>query len=48
MVDAAGGNSELALIKLSELFNHSNVMATRRDLGLRTEELMGTYNLLDF
>lgn len=48
VVDAAGGNSEFALIKLSELFNHSNVMTTRRYLGLRTEELMETYNLLDF
>ena len=48
VVEAAGENSEFALIKLSELFNHADVMTTRRYLGLRTEELMETYNLLDF
>lgn len=48
VVEASGENSEFALIKLSELFNHADVMTTRRYLGLRTEELMETYDLLDF
>jgi integrase len=48
VVEAAGENSEFALIKLSELFNHSDVKTTRRYLGLRTEELLETYDLLSF
>lgn len=44
----AGSNAELALVKLSELFNHSDVRTTRKYLGLRTEELMETYDLLSF
>jgi integrase len=44
----AGSNSELALVKLSELFNHSDVRTTRKYLGLRTEELMEAYDLLSF
>jgi len=48
VVEAAGENSEFALIKLSELFNHSDVQTTRRYLGLRTEELMETYDMLNF
>jgi len=35
-------NSEFALIKLSELFNHADTMTTRRYLGLRNEELLET------
>lgn len=48
IVEAAGNNSEMALIKLSELFNHADVMTTRRYLGLRTEELLETYDMLSF
>lgn len=48
VVDAAGANAEFALIKLSELFNHTDVMTTRKYLGLRNQELMETYELLDF
>ena len=48
IVKMAGENSEFALIKLSELFNHSDVMTTRRYLGLRKEELLETYDLLCF
>jgi len=44
----AGSNAELALVKLSELFNHSDVRTTRKYLGLRSEELMETYDLLSF
>ena len=41
-------NSELALVKLMELLNHSNVAITKRYLGLRQEELMNTYECLTF
>lgn len=41
-------NSELALVKLMELFNHSSVAITKRYLGLRQEELLNTYDCLHF
>lgn len=41
-------NSELALVKLMELFNHSSVAITKRYLGLRQEELLETYDSLTF
>lgn len=44
----AGDNSEMALVKLSELFNHSDIKTTRKYLGLRQEELLKTYELLRF
>ncbi|NDV97247.1 site-specific integrase [Dysgonomonas sp. 521] len=44
----AGDNSEMALVKLSELFNHSDIKTTRKYLGLRQEELLETYELLRF
>jgi integrase len=44
----AGNNSEMALVKLSELFNHSDIKTTRKYLGLRQEELMEAYDLLKF
>jgi integrase len=48
VVEASGDNAEMAIIKLSELFNHSSPKITRTYLGLRREELMGTYDLLNF
>ena len=48
VVVMAGQNSEMALIKLSELFNHSSPQITRRYLGLRQEELMELYDTLEF
>lgn len=48
VVEMAGENSEMALIKLSELFNHSNTSITRRYLGLRQQELMECYTMLNF
>ena len=48
VVELAGENSEMALIKLSELFNHSGPQVTRRYLGLRQEELMEVYSSLSF
>lgn len=44
----ADNNAEFALVKLSELFNHSDVRTTRKYLGIRNEELMETYELLKF
>ena len=41
-------NSELALIKLMELFNHSSIAITKRYLGLRQEEILETYGCLTF
>ena len=43
-----GENAELALVKLMELFNHSNVAITKRYLGLRQEEILQTYDCLSF
>ena len=41
-------NSELALVKLMELFNHSSLTITKRYLGLRQEEILETYDVLSF
>ena len=41
----AGENSEVALIKLAELFNHSSTSITRRYLDLRQQELREVYGL---
>ncbi len=44
----SGLNAEIALVKLSELFNHSSTIVTRRYLGITKQELMETYNILTF
>ena len=41
-------NSELALVKLMEIFNHSSIAITKRYLGLRQEEILQTYDCLTF
>lgn len=46
--ESAGENANMALMRLSELFNHSNVSITKIYLGLREQELLETYDLLDF
>ena len=46
--EQSGEQAQLALVKLSELFNHSNVSITRIYLGIHQQELMETYDLLDF
>lgn len=46
--ESSGENANMALIKLSEIFNHSNVSITKIYLGLREKELLETYDLLDF
>ena len=48
VVDMAGTEAEMALIKLSELYNHSSPQITRRYLGLRQEELGEVYDSLSF
>ena len=44
----ASTNGELALVMLSELFNHSNIAITKRYLGIRKDEVLACYDLLDF
>lgn len=44
----AGTNAELALVKLSQIFNHSSVIVTRRYLGLTRDEMLQTYDALTF
>lgn len=46
--EQSGENAQLALVKLSELFNHSSMAITKIYLGLREKELLETYDLLDF
>ena len=41
-------NAELAIVKLSQLFNHSNPAITRRYLGITQQELLNTYDVLSF
>jgi len=41
-------NSELALIKLSQIFGHSNPSVTKVYLGITKQEIMDTYDLLSF
>jgi integrase len=41
-------NAELAIVKLSQLFNHSNPSITRRYLGISQKELLDTYDVLSF
>ena len=48
VVEMAGANSEMALIRLSELFQHASPMITRRYLGLRQKELGEVYESLQF
>lgn len=48
VVEMAGENSEMALIKLGEIFNHTSSSITRRYLGLRQQELREVYNSLNF
>jgi len=41
-------NAELAIVKLSQLFNHSSPSITRRYLGISQKELLDTYDVLSF
>ena len=44
----SGSNAELAIVKLSQLYNHSNTALTRRYLGITQKELLDTYDVLGF
>lgn len=44
----SGDNSEMALVKLMEIFNHSSLQITKRYLGLKDDEIKETYDLLTF
>lgn len=46
--ESAGENANIALMRLAELFNHSNPSITRIYLGIKQKELLETYDLLDF
>lgn len=46
--DRSGEQAELAIVILSQLFNHSNPSITRRYLGITQKELMDTYDILTF
>lgn len=48
VVEMAGENSEMAIIKLAEISNHSSTAITRRYLGLRQQELREVYENLQF
>ena len=41
--ESSGENANMALIKLSEIFNHSNISITKIYLGIREKELLETY-----
>ncbi len=38
----------MALVIQSELFNHLNIAVTKRYLGIRKDEVLACYDLLDF
>ena len=40
--ESSGENANMALIKLSEIFNHSNISITKIYLGIREKELLET------
>ena len=44
----SGSDAELALVKLSQLLNHSNTSITRRYIGVSQKELLDTYDILSF
>ena len=41
-------NAELAIVKLSQLFNHNSTFITRKYLGISQKELLETYDVLSF
>lgn len=46
--ESAGENANMAMMRLSELFNHSSPRITKIYLGIREKELLQTYDLLEF
>lgn len=47
-VENAAGRGDMALLKLSELMNHTSPSITRRYIGLRQQELGAVYDSLAF
>ena len=45
---ASETSKELCLIKLSQVFGHSDCVITKRYLGLKTQEILECYDLLTF
>jgi len=46
--ESSGTDAAMALMRLSELFNHSSPRITKVYLGIRQEELLHTYDMLNF
>lgn len=46
--ESSGNDAAMALMRLSELFNHSSPRITKIYLGIRQEELLSTYDMLNF
>ena len=46
--ESSGNDAAMALMRLSELFNHSSPKITKIYLGIRQEELLQAYDLLNF
>ena len=46
--ESSGSDAAMALMRLSELFNHSSPKITKVYLGIRQEELLQAYDLLNF
>lgn len=46
--EQSGEQAHIAIMKLCQLFNHSNPSITRRYLGIHQQELLEAYDLLDF
>ncbi len=41
------GNTDEALVRLSEIYNHTSISITRRYLGIRDEEVMEAYDMIE-
>lgn len=46
--ESSGNDAAMALMRLSELFNHSSPRITKVYLGIRQEELLNTYDMLTY
>ncbi len=46
--ESSGNDAAMALMRLSELFNHSSPRITKIYLGIRQEELLSTYDMLTY
>jgi integrase len=46
--DMSGDDKTMSLLLLSECLGHSNTNITKRYIGLKTEQILNTYDLLSF